>query len=408
MPGICSAFLLLPKKSVRRIITIYLTGIFLFLFALKSEAITLSDQTNVSILTCGPSKMIHAIYGHTAIRVKDPVQNLDIVFNYGVFSFSKPNFLYRFAKGQTDYMLAPERYGEFYEGYVRRGRSIYEQVLDLNQPDKQRLWDFLVENARPENREYRYNFFFDNCATRVRDALQNQINARIIFPEEGEGMTFRQHINRYQQVLPWADLGIDLALGIPADRVATAYQEMFLPDYLMKHFGNAQIETTSGTKPLVKETHTLYEAVKNESGIRLITPFVVFAFLLLIVVLISFLQYGKGVRHYLLDYFLLFLTGLIGLGAFWLTTWSEHPAVQGNCNLLWAVPVNLPFICAWMVKKWRPALHWYWPVLSVWLILFLLLSFLIPQSFHPAVYLIALMILARSVLHTVVQNKFEV
>lgn len=386
---------------MQRIITIHLLGIFLFLFSIKSGAITLSDQTDLSILTCGPSEMIHAIYGHTAIRVKDPARGLDIVFNYGVFSFSKPHFVYRFAKGQTDYMLAPELFTEFYEGYKNRGRSIQEQVLDLSLPDKQRLWDFLVENAKPENREYRYNFFLDNCATRVRDVIKNQVAGNINFPETGEGMTFREHINDYQKVLPWADFGIDLALGSPADRVATAWQEMFLPDYLMKHFGNAQIKIAGGTKPLVRETHTLYEAEKPHAGLKLVTPVVVFAVLLLIVVLVSVRQYRKGVENYLADYFLLFFIGLTGLAALWLMTWSEHPAVQSNYNVLWAVPFNLLFMFAWMKKKWRPAIRWYWPLLSGWLILFLLPGFLVPQSFHPAVYLIVAMLLIRSAFHTI-------
>lgn len=384
---------------MRRFITIHLLGVFLIFLASKGEAITLSDQTDVSILTCGPSTMIHAIYGHTAIRVKDPAQGLDIVFNYGVFSFSKPNFIYRFAKGQTDYMLAPERYTEFYEGYKNRGRSIYEQVLALSATDRQVLWDFLVENAKPENREYRYNFFLDNCATRVRDVIKNQITENISFAGAGEGMTFRQHIDYYQKVLPWADFGIDLALGSPADRRTTAYQEMFLPDYLMKHFGNARIEKNGGSEPLVKETNTLYEAELKPGGFRVFTPVQVFAVLLLAVVLVSIRQYRKKINN-LPDYFLLFLTGLIGVAALWLMAWSEHPAVQSNFNILWAVPFNLFFMFAWMKKKWRPAIGWYWPLLSGWLVLFLLLSFFLPQSFHPAAYLIVLMLLCRTVLHT--------
>ena len=385
---------------MRRIITFHLVGLFLVLFSSKSGAIVLSDQTDVSILTCGPSEMIHAIYGHTAIRVKDPAQGLDIVFNYGVFSFSKPNFIYRFAKGQTDYMLAPERYTEFYEGYKSRGRSIYEQLLDLNAADRQKLWDFLVDNAKPENREYRYNFFLDNCATRVRDVIKNQVAGNINFPGTGEGMTFRQHIDEYQKVLPWADFGIDLALGSPADRMATAYQEMFLPDYLMKHFEGAQIERNGESEPLVKETHTLYEAEKKPVGFRIFTPVHVLGILLPVILLISIRQYRKGTKNYLTDYLLLFLTGLIGIAALWLMAWSEHPAVQSNFNVLWAVPFNLFFMFMWMIKRWRPAIRWYWPLLGAWLILFLLFGFLIPQSFHPAVYLIVLMLLCRSVLHT--------
>lgn len=400
--GITSAFLLLLKKSVQRIITIHLIGLFLLFFSLKGGTVTLSENADVSILTCGPSKMIHAIYGHTAIRVKDPAFNLDVVFNYGVFSFSKPNFIYRFAKGQTDYMLAPERYSGFYEEYISRGRSIHEQVLDLNMAEKQGLWDFLVENAKPENREYRYNFFYDNCATRVRDVIKTQVDGVIDFPGTGEGMTFRQHITHYQKVLPWTDFGIHLVLGSPADRVATAFQEMFLPDFLMKHFGNAQLKTNSGTRPLVKETRTLYEPEREKQpGFNLFAPTVVLAFLFLIIVLVSISQFRQRKENYLADYILLFITGLIGFVLLWFVTVSEHPAVQANYNLMWAIPANLLFMFAWMIEKWRPAIRWYWVLLAGWLTVFLLFHFLVPQSFHPGFYLIVLMLLCRAILHTV-------
>jgi hypothetical protein len=392
----------LLKKSVQRIITICLTGILLLLFPLKGGAVTLGEHADVSILTCGPSKLIHAMYGHTAIRVKDSAINLDVVFNYGVFSFSKPNFVYRFAKGETDYMLAAERYSDFYEDYVRMGRSIREQALDLKQADKQNLLNFLIENAKPENREYRYNFFFDNCATRVRDVVKNQISEVVAFPENGKGMTFRQHISLYQRVLPWTDFGIHLVVGSPADQVATACQEMFLPDFLMEHFGGAQLKTDSGTRPLVKETRTLYEAERmKQPGFNPLAPMVVFALLLFIIVMMSISQFRKKKMNYLVDYILLFLTGLIGVGLLWFVTVSEHPAMRPNYNLLWAIPVNFIFLFAWMYKKWRPVIRWYWVLLAGWLILFLLFHFLVPQSFHPGSYLIVLMMLCRAILHTV-------
>lgn len=382
-------------------------GIFLFLFPAKGGTVTLSEGAEVSILTCGPGKMIHAIYGHTAIRVNDPAQRLDIVFNYGVFDFSKSHFVYRFARGQTDYMLAPEHFSEFYGSYQQRGRAICEQVLDLTMAGKQKLWNFLVENAKPENRVYRYNFFLDNCSSRVRDVLEKQTAEAVEFPGDGEHMTFRQHIGRYQKVVPWTDFGIDLALGSPADQVATPYQEMFLPDYLMKHVGRATIKTAGGWKPLVRETRVLYEPQhKRTDTDALVTPVSVFSVLLVVVILISIGQYRKRTKNDLVDYALLFLTGLTGVAALWLMTWSEHPAVQSNYNVLWAVPFNLVFMAAWMVRRWRRALRWYWPVLSVWLILFLAAGFLVPQRFHPAVYPIVLMLLCRGILHTLQKNSF--
>lgn len=383
-------------------IFLFSISIFIFASAIKSEAIVLSTKSEISVLTCGSSKMLHAMYGHTAIRVNDPQQLLDIVFNYGVFSFSEPNFAYRFAKGQTDYLLAIEQFSNFYKGYKRRGRSIDEQVLNLSDSEKQRLLDFLIENAKPENREYRYNFFMDNCATRVRDVIEKQVDGEIKFPtENGLGKTFRQHVTVCQKVLPWTNLGIQLTLGSPADKLATAYQEMFLPDFLKTHFAEARINTGNKSRPLIKETHSIYDSGERKSvGIGLFSPIVILLLTLTLVGWISFRQFRKKQLNYWIDYILLFITGLIGFGLLWFVTFSEHPAMHPNYHLLWAIPSNLLFIFLWMIKKWRPVLKWYWIILTIWMTLFIALNFMLPQSFNIGFYLICLMVLCRSALHS--------
>lgn len=375
--------------------------VFLLAFPVQGDAVNLSEAAEISVLTCGPSKQMHALYGHTAIRVQDPQRMLDVVFNYGVFSFSAPNFVYRFAKGRTDYLLAAEKYDDFYESYKRSGRRIDEQVLNLNQPEKQQLLDFLIWNAKPENREYRYNFFFDNCATRVRDVIENQLEGDLIYAEgAGLGWTFRKHVNEYQKVLPWINFGIHLTLGSPSDEAATAWEEMFLPDFILKHFATAQITNGDVSRPLVKETRQVYDPGTDKAGWNPLSPGVVLTVLLLVVVFVSYRQFQKRQVSDWLDYSLLFVTGLIGLVLLWFVTFSEHPAMQTNYSLWWAVPANLPFMFLWMVKKWRPALLWYWKGLSVWLMLFFLLNFIIPQNFPLGFYLIALMMLCRALLHS--------
>ena len=370
-----------------------------------SRAAELSSKADISVLTCGPSDLIYAIYGHTAIRVKDPVRHLDVVFNYGVFSFNAPHFIYRFAKGQTDYMLVPERFADFYEDYKLHGRSIYAQVLNINQEEKQKIWDFLVNNARPENREYRYNFFFDNCATRVRDVVQNLAGGTVIFDSTCVDQTFREHVTAYQKVLPWTNFGIQLVLGSPADNVATAYQEMFLPEFLMKHFAGAQVENREGLHPLVKKTSVIYDAgTKRKAGFNLFSPVVVFLVLLVCVIVISILQLVRRQVNYLVDYFLLGSTGLIGLGLLWFVFYSEHPAMHPNYNMLWALPFNLIFSLAWLKKKWRPVLRWYWLFLSVWVGLFFIVSLCLPQAFPFSFYLIAGMVFCRAVVINLALN----
>ncbi|MCW0482541.1 DUF4105 domain-containing protein [Gaoshiqia sediminis] len=386
--------------------------IFLLFLPFSGKAVQLSENAEISIMTCGPSELIHAIYGHTAIRVKDPGINLDVIFNYGVFSFSAPNFVYRFAKGQTDYMVAAERFSDFLEDYKRNGRSINEQVLNLTADGKQQLLDFLIDNARPENREYRYNFFFDNCASRVRDVVEKEAGATVFFQQNsGLEKTFRQHVTHYQEVLPWTNFGIQLVLGSPSDKVATAYQEMFLPYFLEKHFATAQMEVNGQKRPLVKATHRIYDAGEPESqGLRWWSPEVVLSVLLLLIIWFSVSQLRRKRVNYLVDYFLLFLTGLIGLGLLWFVWYSEHPAMRPNYNLMWAIPANFLFLFLWIIKKWRSQLKWYWLVLFIWMALFLLLSPFVPQAFPLGFYLIALMVLCRSLLHSFrffwLKNKF--
>ncbi len=375
--------------------------IFLLAFSFQGSAVNLSEAAEISVLTCGPSKQVHALYGHTAIRVQDPQQMLDVVFNYGVFSFNAPNFVYRFAKGKTDYLLAAEKYDDFYESYIQSGRRIDEQVLNLKQTEKQQMLDFLIWNAQPENREYRYNFFFDNCATRVRDMIESQVEGELVYAE-GTGLdwTFRKHVNEYQKVLPWINFGIHLTLGSPSDETATRWEEMFLPDFILKHFATAQIIDGDVSRPLVKSTRLVYDSGMKEAEWNPLSPGVVLTVLLLVVLLESYRQFKNRQVSDWLDYGLLFVTGLIGLVLLWFVTFSEHPAMQTNYNLWWAVPSNLPFMFLWMVKKWRPALLWYWKALAVWLMLFFLFNFIIPQTFPLGFYLIALMMLCRALLHS--------
>ncbi len=382
----------MQKTFIIILLTLFLSGSF------EGKALTLSPNAEISVLTCGPSNLIHAIYGHTAIRVNDPMHSFDIVFNYGVFSFKEPNFVYRFAKGQTDYMLAPEYFADFYKNYKRNKRSISEQVLNLTSDEKQQLVDFLIENAKPENREYRYNFFFDNCATRVRDVIENQIQGELIFPEKnGQNRSFRKHVNAYQKNLPWTNFGIHLTLGSPSGQVACVYEEMFLPDFLMSHFAGAKIKSGNESRQLVKELRVIYQSERNSKSVLFLSPAFILSVLLVLVIIISVLQVRKKTTSYLIDYLLLFLTGIIGVVLLWFVFQSEHPAMKSNYNILWALPTNLIFMFAWMVKKWRASLKWYWPVLSVWLVLFFLLNFMIPQTFHIGFVLITLMLLSRSI-----------
>jgi hypothetical protein len=355
----------------------------------------LSDSALVSILTCGTGNEMYSLYGHTAIRVYDPVNRWDYVFNYGVFDFSKPHFAFRFAKGLTDYKLDMEPFRKFMAIYQYNRRSVKEQVLALRSDEKQRIWTFLLENYKPENRIYRYNFFKDNCATRVRDVITRQLP--VSFDGAGEELTYRQHSSRYQHILPWLDFGIWLILGLPADEVADKSGEMFLPDYLMKHIATAEIRRTDGAVRLVASTRMLYEPEPEAEKAYPYWPFAAGWLLLAVTVGLTVLQLRRQTMNFLIDYALLSLTGTAGVIMLLMMLFSEHPAVKANYNVVWAVPLNIVFAMAWAIKKWRPAIRPYWICLGAVMAFYLLCCRLLPQSFHPVTFLIAASILCRCV-----------
>jgi hypothetical protein len=316
----------------------------LLVTTLQTWAVNLSEQAQISIITCSPGNEAYSVYGHSAIRVKDEAYNYDAVFNYGIFDFSAPNFLYRFAKGETDYKLGVNSFNDFVNHYIHYKRSVFEQVLDLSQTEKQKMFDFLLWNAKPENRVYRYNFFFDNCASRIRDVVNDNVEGGITFKEENRsGKTLRTMVDEYHGKLLWLTFGIDLIVSSESDREATFWEEMFLPDYLMKHFAEA-VKTKDNTR-LVKKTTTIYEApVNTYKSLKIVSPFVVLLVLTLLLAFFSFRQYRQKKMKSALDYIVYGLNGFMGLVMAWFALFSEHPAMSPNYNLLWALALNLVFV----------------------------------------------------------------
>ena len=320
-------------------------------FQAQIHAQTLSPDANISILTCNPGTEVYSMYGHTAIRVSDPASGLDAVFNYGVFSFEAPNFLYRFAKGQTDYLMVGQKFSSFLPEYEKDKRSVYEQVLNLSPEGKIRLFEALLENARPENREYRYNFFMDNCATRVRDMIERNAAGTIRFNDDRPTKTYRDLIKEFHHSFRWIDLGIDLLVGKKADEPVSAFGQMFLPEYLQNQFAGAEITIDGKAQPLVLETRTLVEYPNTKLNSNLPWPAIVFGLFFLLVAGISIRDYFRKKNSDWLDYWLFGLTGFAGLIIGWFTLYSEHPAMSPNYNLLWAFPLNLFFAFVWRFKK---------------------------------------------------------
>lgn len=274
----------------------------------------LSEEAQISLLTSAPyDEEVFTVYGHAALRVKDPQQKIDYIFNYGIFDFSKPNFIYRFAKGETDYKLGVTDYIDYITEYQMRGSDVTEQVLNLESDEKERIWQALLLNYEPQNRIYRYNFFFDNCATRLATILEKQVNGKIEYNEAPDPQTFRDLINYCTRNHPWLTFGCDLALGSPTDRAASPHEMMFLPSYLRDSFGKATITRPDGTeKKLVSETSTLEaseadEELETKSG--LFTPLVCSILFFGLIATITYIEWRKKTYFRTVDCLLFFIAG---------------------------------------------------------------------------------------------------
>jgi hypothetical protein len=375
----------------KHFLLLFLFSFLIFRPTLKAQQ--LSDQAVISILTCNPGTEVYSMYGHSAIRVNDPASRIDAVFNYGLFSFGSPNFLYRFAKGQTDYMMGAQRFSSWIPEYDEEQRSVYEQVLNLSPESKNKLFQALIENAKPENCVYRYNFFMDNCATRVRDMIVRNAGTPISFQDNHPTDSYRSLIKQYHHSFRWIDLGIDLLVGKKADVPVSAYGQMFLPDYLMAQFSKAQITIDGKQQPLVQETKTLKDYPNPKQNSDLPWPAIVFGLIFAAVAGVSVRAYRTKKTVDWLDYWLFALSGLAGLIIGWFTLYSEHPAMSPNYNLLWAFPLNIFFAVVWAKKELRPKSKYYFWVMGALLVL----SPIFGQVFNPAVYFIILILLTRVV-----------
>lgn len=370
-----------------------------------------TDSIQLSLLTCAPGEEIYSLFGHTAIRYQNYTQNIDAVFNYGMFSFNTPNFILRFTLGETDYQLGVTSYSEFADEYNYYGRSVWQQNINLTQPEKLKLIKLLEDNYRPENRVYRYNFFFDNCATRPKDQIEKAIDGRLEYgrnmDDKNTGKSFRDIIHQYTKGHPWDRFGIDLCIGSTADRPITYRQMMFAPFYVKDFFEKAIIINPSGVgRPLVeKETKVVNPPNVVTSQQQGLTPLQSSLLLFIIVTLITI----YGIRHnktfWQVDLILFFVAGIIGCILTFLVLFSKHPAVSPNFLLFIFHPIHLLWL-PWIIKSgYKKQRSIYMMTNCAVLTLFILLWSVIPQRFDLAVLPLALCLFERSASNLIITYK---
>lgn len=374
---------------------------FVLLFVFSTPFVvaqSLTADAKISLLTASPGADLYSTFGHSGIRVKDSLQNLDIIFNYGTFDFDTENFYVKFTRGQLNYMLSIDTFDSFINYRQYENRSVVEQELNLTNIQKEQLYHLLLINYKPENRNYKYDFFFDNCATRIRDIMKTAFpdDFKYNYPKEwtNSGLTFRNLIDMYLGYHHWSDFGIDIALGLPTDDIASPTDYMFLPDYLSEAFDLATLSHMGEAAPLVKAKRVLIDKIDNEPDTFFITPVRLMWALFIFSLALSYLNVKKGVGIRWFDIVYFSAIGIVGWIVFLLWFFTDHIATKDNLNLLWAAPIHFPLFIFWsgISANWK---KWYIIITGSVDILILVFWMVFPQGYHLAFIPMILIILVR-------------
>jgi len=367
----------------------------------------LSDSAQISLLTNPPwDEAVYTLFGHASMRVKDPVQDFDCAFNFGIFSIRKDNFILLFIKGETDYMVAAYPFEYYYADYEEKGAGITEQVLNLTKEEKQDIYSAFVFNIQPENREYRYNYFYDNCATRPRDILEKYVRGKINYTPTNEEQSYRDLVHECTKVRSWFEFGVDLVIGSEADKAITDRQKDFLPEYLMNAYQGATIQGDSIQRDLVLSKSVLLQPAPLKKDIP-VKPIHMGIVLLVVSIAISVFSYVK--KQYtaakIFDTVLFLVAGVAGSIIFFLMFFSEHPCTYPNWNIVWLNPLQLIAALLFFVKSLSKYLSYYHFINFVALLVFVLAWSLIPQQLEIAFIPYILSIAIRSIMNVLQQTR---
>jgi len=360
-----------------------------------SQALELSPLSKISLLTVGTGNELSSSFGHTAVRIQDPTINMDLVFGYGGFDFSDPLFYYKFTTGKLDYSMTGHHYDTFLQSYKIENRWVRQQALNLSLEQRNTLFRFLQNNYREENRYYKYDFLFDNCATKIPEVFKEVYTQNVDFDFQHleDTSTFRQLIHETLNTNAWATFGIDLALGSVIDREATPWEHLFLPFYVEKQFENTKIngeDLVVGTELVLDD-----KPISNRTNFFLSPLFWVLV-LLIIVLARTFFDNKRNTRSRWLDFALFFTTGLAGLLICFLWFATDHSSTKINFNFLWAFPLNLVVAFVLVRKKKSPIwIRKYLWTLVAFLVLAVLLWLLKIQIFSPLLIPILVSLMLR-------------
>ena len=359
----------------------------------------LSDKSKVFMLTFGPGQQqVYTCFGHSAIRITDEAAGIDLVYNYGTFDFDQENFYLNFAIGEPYYSLAIGKYEHTEYVYRYFNQSIYQQELNFTLSQRQALFEFLNWNSLPENKDYLYDYFYDNCSTRIPHAFFQVFGDRIYLDTVtyvSEDRSFRDLVNVYTPLQPWGDLGIDLCLALEIDKTMQPGDYLFLPEYLYEAVDNGTILHGDSIVPLVKEKLVIYEEIPVEYSLGFFTPKTVFWLLLLIITGFTFWEILKRKHLKVIDVILFGSVWLIGIFLLLLWLGTEHKSAW-NFNLLWANPFHGVFLYFLIKNKRLKLIVSHFLGYGILLLLTLIFWRILPQALHPAFVPVVIALALRS------------
>ena len=361
------------------------------------------DSLSISLLTCSQGRDVSSAFGHSALRVKDYNNGRDFVFNYGTFSFEEPHFFLRFLKGDLNYFLSVNSFNAFKRSYDAVGRGIVEQPLNLTKAQAAEIYAFLLDNYKPSNRYYLYDFLQDNCATRIRDIFDRN---GFSVSDTLTGYTYRDELQRLVGDRRWMMFGIDLILGAKTDRKITVRESTFLPDRLsevLTAYSNTEIDG----EPLASSPSRISMPAHGPGKLKEVlskatSPFTVFTLLFILYLVIylrssnkwKFMNICSTVTYIILG------TGGVIICLMWFAT--NHVWTENNWNLIWMNPLFL--IPVFMPDCWAKNLVI--DLLAAVAAIGLIASWLLPQAFHPAVAVIILSVVMLAISRRAIYRKY--
>lgn len=319
-----------------------------------------------------------------------------------MFNYSSDNFLYKFVRGETDYVLGAEPLSYFIERYKAKGNSIEEQVLNLSQQECQMTYISLLENLQPQNRTYRYNWLYDNCTTRARDMIERCIDGRVVYNIHDSRITTRQILHDFSKADRWIEFGENLILGYELDTALTLRQQMFIPSRYAADADSACIVRNDGqTTPMVREKNMLVTIAESDANETKDSPLWTLICIAVVTAIVVIVEIRRGKTYKWFDATLQLAEGLTGTLIAFLFFFSEHPGTDSNMMILLLNPLSLAWVPLFIMRKTKTVTI----VILAEIVAFAVTLVALPQTYDTAVVPLVLILLLREAVNLFIQRR---